>query len=211
MKINGKIKKAMAMAVVVGSLCAGGTMAYLTDNENAINEFTVGSVEIELLEPNWKPENNKTLVPTQEILKDPQIKHKGKSDAFVYLEVRVPIKNVITADEEGKRTEARDNELFSFTAGKDWTLLQSEKKDSSHIYVYAYNKILKPSEITAPLFEKVIFANVIEGQLDAQKMSIPVKAYAIQSANTGGNSGSVIEQAKIAFQKYINQNKENHV
>ena len=98
--------------------------------------------------------------------------------------------------------------FFSFTAGKDWTLLQSEKKGTDQIYVYAYNKILKPSENTTPLFEKVVFANVIEGQLDAQKMSVPVKAYAIQSANTGGNSGSVIEQAKTAFQKYLNQNKE---
>ena len=208
MKTSGKIKRTAAAAVIVGVLCAGGTVAYLTDNEKAVNEFTVGSVEIELLEPNWKPEENKMLVPTQEILKDPQIKHTGKSDAFVYLEVAVPIKNVVTVDKEGNRTEAKDTELFSFTAGKDWTLLQSEKKGTDQIYMYAYNKILKPSEGTTPLFEKVVFANVIEGQLDAQKMSVPVKAYAIQSANTGGNSGSAIEQAKTAFQKYLNQNKE---
>ena len=86
MKTSGKIKRTAAAAVIVGVLCAGGTVAYLTDNEKAVNEFTVGSVEIELLEPNWKPEENKMLVPTQEILKDPQIKHTGKSDAFVYLE-----------------------------------------------------------------------------------------------------------------------------
>lgn len=208
MKTNGKIKKAAVAAVIVGMVCAGGTVAYLTDNEKVVNEFTVGSVEIELLEPNWKPEENKMLVPAQEILKDPQIKHTGKSDAFVYLEVAIPIKNVVTVDKEGNRTESSDTELFSFTAGKDWTLLHSEKKGTDQIYVYAYNKILKPSENTTPLFEKVVFANVIEGQLDAQKMSVPVKAYAIQSANTGGNSGSVIEQAKTAFQKYLNQNKE---
>ena len=128
MKTNGKIKKAAVAAVIVGMVCAGGTVAYLTDNEKVVNEFTVGSVEIELLEPNWKPEENKMLVPAQEILKDPQIKHTGKSDAFVYLEVAIPIKNVVTVDKEGNRTESSDTELFSFTAGKDWTLLQSEKR-----------------------------------------------------------------------------------
>ena len=87
------------------------------------------------------------------------------------------------------------------------SLLQSVQKEENKVYTYAYNKILKPSETTSPLFEKVIFANIIEGQLDAQKLSVPVKAYAIQSTNTGGNSGSVVEQAKTAFQKYMNQNQ----
>ena len=50
MKTSGKIKRTAAAAVIVGVLCAGGTVAYLTDNEKAVNEFTVGSVEIELLD-----------------------------------------------------------------------------------------------------------------------------------------------------------------
>ena len=81
-------------------------------------------------------------------------------------------------------------------------MLQSVQKGEDKVYTYAYNKILKPTETTSPLFEKVIFANIIEKeQLDAQKLSVPVKAHAIQSSNTGGNSGSVVEQAKTAFQK----------
>ena len=207
MKINKKIKNGLFIAIVAGSLCIGGTMAYLTDREETVNEFTVGKIDIQLLEPHWKPEENKNLVPTQEILKDPQIKNTGQNDAFVYLEVAVPVRNVITADREGNRINKKNTELFTFSAGKEWTLLQSTQKEENKIYTYAYNKILKPSETTSPLFEKVIFANIIEGQLDAQKLSVPVKAYAIQSTNTGGNSGSVVEQAKTAFQKYMNQNQ----
>lgn len=207
MKVNRKIKKVILASAIAGSLCIGGTMAYLTDREETVNEFTVGKIDIELLEPHWKPEENKTLVPTQIIAKDPQIKNTGQNEAFVYLEVSVPIRNVAAADAEGNRINKKDTELFTFSAGKEWTLLQSVRKESDKIYTYAYNKILKPSETSSPLFEKVVFANIIEGQLDAQKLSVPVKAYAIQSANTGGNSGSVTEQAKTAFQKYINQNK----
>ena len=98
MKINKKIKNGLFIAIVAGSLCIGGTMAYLTDREETVNEFTVGKIDIQLLEPHWKPEENKNLVPTQEILKDPQIKNTGQNDAFVYLEVTVPVRNVITAD-----------------------------------------------------------------------------------------------------------------
>lgn len=207
MKINKKIKNGIFIAIIAGSLCVGGTVAYLTDREETVNAFTVGKIDIQLLEPHWKEEENKTLIPTQEIAKDPQIKNTGQNEAFVYLEVTIPVRSVSTADSEGNRINKKNTELFTFAAGKEWTLLQSVQKEENKIYTYAYNKILKPSETTSPLFEKVTFANIIEGQLDAQKLSVPVKAYAIQSTNTGGNSGSVVEQAKTAFQKYMNQNQ----
>ena len=207
MKINKKIKNGLFIAIIAGSLCIGGTMAYLTDREETVNEFTVGKIDIQLLEPQWKQEENKNLIPTQEIPKDPQIKNTGQNDAFVYLEIAIPIRNVSIADREGNRISKKNTELFTFSAGKEWTLLQSVQKGEDKVYTYAYNKILKPTETTSPLFEKVIFANIIEGQLDAQKLSVPVKAHAIQSSNTGGNSGSVVEQAKTAFQKYMNQNQ----
>ena len=42
----------------------------------------------------------------------------------------------------------------------------------------------------------VKFLNIIEGQLDTQQISIPVRAYAIQSSYTGGDKDSIPEQAK---------------
>ena len=36
--------------------------------------------------------------------------------------------------------------------------------------------------------------------------SIPVRAYAIQTAYTGGDGGSVKEKAREAYGKYVNQN-----
>lgn len=36
---------------------------------------------------------------------------------------------------------------------------------------------------------------------------MPVRAYAIQSTNTGDDKTTIIEQATAAYQKYVNQNK----
>lgn len=83
---NRKLVKGIALAAVITALAAGGTAAYLTDFETATNSFTVGKVDIDLDEPNWKPEDNTDLVPTQVIRKDPYVANKGVNEAFVYLE-----------------------------------------------------------------------------------------------------------------------------
>lgn len=75
------------------------------------------------------------------------------------------------------------------------------------VYTYAYNHILKPGQKTTTLFDTVKFANIIEGQLDTQQIDMPVRAYAIQSTNTGDDKTTIIEQATAAYQKYVNQNK----
>ena len=153
MKINKKIKNGLFIAIIAGSLCIGGTMAYLTGREETVNEFTVGKIDIQLLEPHLETERSKNLIPTQEIPKDPQIKNTGQNDAFVYLEIAIPIRNVsIAGIREGNRISKKNTELFTFSAGKEWTLLQSVQKGEDKVYTYAYNKILKPTETTYSAF-----------------------------------------------------------
>ena len=199
--------KGIALAAMLAALAAGGTAAYLTDFETATNSFTVGKVDIELDEPNWKPDDNTKIVPTQVIKKDPFIKNRGINEAFVYLEVSVPVRNVITAAQDGTRNALAKTELFSYTKNKEWTQLERKAIGQNMVYTYAYNHILKPGEKTTTLFNTVTFANIIEGQLDTQQLDMPVRAYAIQSMNTGDDSTTVLEQAKAAYQKYVNQNK----
>ncbi len=121
---NRKLVKGIALVAVITALAAGGTAAYLTDFETATNSFTVGKVDIDLDEPNWKPEDNTDLVPTQVIRKDPYVANKGVNEAFVYLEVSVPVRNVITVAKDGTRNALAKTELFSFTKNKDWTQLE---------------------------------------------------------------------------------------
>lgn len=204
---NKKMVKGIALAAMLVALAAGGTAAYLTDFETATNSFTVGKVDIELDEPNWKPDDNTKIVPTQVIKKDPFIKNRGINEAFVYLEVSVPVRNVITAAQDGTRNALAKTELFSYTKNKEWTQLERKAIGQNMVYTYAYNHILKPGEKTTTLFNTVTFANIIEGQLDTQQLDMPVRAYAIQSTNTGEDKTTIPEQAAAAYQKYVNQNK----
>lgn len=130
-----------------------------------------------------------------------------KKEKFVYLEVSVPVRNVITVAKDGTRNALAKTELFSFTKNKDWTQLERTEVGQNMVYTYAYNHILKPGTKTTTLFDTVTFANIIEGQLDTQQIDMPVRAYAIQATNTGDDKTTVLEQATAAYQKYVNQNK----
>ncbi|HJD25794.1 MAG TPA: SipW-dependent-type signal peptide-containing protein [Candidatus Blautia intestinipullorum] len=206
--MSRNMKKAVLMLGVLCLASIGGVSAYLTDYDKADNQFTVGKVEIELQEPKWNPEDHSKIEPGKEIPKDPQIRNTGVNDAFVYLEVSVPMAEVTAADQEGNRLERKMQELFSYQAGENWTKLKSETVEDNMIYVYAYNEILEPEETTEPLFETMHFLNVIEGQLDMQQLSVPVRAYAIQTAYTGDGGETAAEQARAAYEKYVNQNRE---
>lgn len=203
-------KNTVKIMTLAGILClasVGGVSAYLTDYEKVSNEFTVGKVDIELKEPEWKPEENKKIEPSKVIHKDPQITNTGTNDAFVYMEVSIPMANVEAAAENGERLGKKVQELFYFEAKDSWMQLSVQNTESRRTYTYAYTKILKPQETSEALFDTVKFLNLIEGQLDGQTFEIPLRAYAIQTSYTGGSSDNLSEQIKAAYEKYVNQNK----
>lgn len=209
MKTNKKrnLKKAGFVAGVLCLASIGGVSAYLTDFDKADNQFTVGKVSIDLDEPGFKPEEQTKIEPGKDVKKDPQIKNTGVNDAFVYLEVSIPMAEVEAASEAGTRLGKREQELFSFQTPTNWTKLSSKKTGDNQVYVYAYNEVLKPEQTTNTLFDSVKFLNIIEGQIDEKNLSIPIRAYAIQTSYTGGDSASVVDQARTAYEKYVNQNK----
>ncbi len=194
---------------LAATLTIGGTIAYLTDQKETVNKFTVGKVEIDLTEPNWKEDEHQDLQPGETIKKDPLVTNTGVNDAYVYLEVQIPMASVITADSSGNRENqgnAAEQELFTFNANSSWTQISKTSANGNMIYVYSYNQILAPEESTAPLFDTVTFANVIEGQIDLNTYDIPIEAFAIQTANTGDGSGNIPSEARAAYEKYVNQN-----
>ncbi len=231
-KIPGKLAAGM---VCVGALSAvvGGTMAYLTDHKEAVNTFTVGKVSIEGEEPGWNPDGDdkpggiaKDVQPVQSWKKDPRIRNTGKNDAYVYMEVSVPVADAVYVDADGIRAnkgKASHIELFEFD-GRDnvsqtmqtgigvseqndsWSLLYKKEVDGNMVYTFCYNEILSPGKTTDTLFDRITFANLVEGQLDGQTLDVTVGYYAIQTLNTGGGEKTVPEQAKHAFDKYIVQN-----
>ena len=82
-------KKIMALCLVVALLAtaiAGATLAYFTDNDAALNTFTMGNVDITLEEK--FPESE--LKPGQVITKEASIKNEGSEDAYVWAEILIP-------------------------------------------------------------------------------------------------------------------------
>ena len=201
---------AVALAAV---LAAGGVMAYFTDTEEKVNHFTVGSVEIELEEPEWEkkpdedddgvPDEAEDLLPVQTIAKDPQISNTGTNDAFVFAVVQIPCRDIITANTDGTKNPRAMTDLFSYRVNTSWSSLGmyqvTDEKGAvtARKYLYAYAPegekctVLKPGETTEPVFESVTFVNAVEGQgLESTAFDLEISAYGIQTTDLNGGEGT---------------------
>lgn len=100
-------KRIVTIALVVALLatCFAGTYAYLTDNEQATNEFTIGSVAIDLYETvsHTDAKGNNVTAPETDL-------GKGSDEATGYIYVKVmpgdTMEKVVTVENTG------DNEAF---------------------------------------------------------------------------------------------------
>lgn len=198
--------------VLLFVLLVSHVTSFFTDSKTRVNTFEIGSVEILLLEEKWDmmdsnnddiPDFAENLVPCKTLTKDPKVKNVGENNAWVYLEVKIPLANVIVVNDDGSRQSKKKIELFSLKDVSDsWSLLKQSENDDYKSYVYGYASSLKILETTDALFNSVQFANVLEGQdLETKTFSIDVIAIAIQTDETG--------TMQEAYSKYINQNKTN--
>lgn len=204
----------LIFAVVIAIAGVGGTLAYLTKNtEKRANNFTFGNVSIELTEEEWEKlqSEDKIIYPEKTIPKDPVIKNTGKNDAYVYMEVRVPMTNVRTYDKDGKIEDAEKRDLFTFVVEQDsnWKPLGKPVADNNYnVYLYVYEEKLSPNNSTSPLFNEVKVIPMVEGE-DELKMNtsieIPITAYAIQAEYVEEflNNDKNFEDA---FNQYIKEN-----
>ena len=203
-------KKSSFLAVfamlLVLSVVLGGTLAYLTKNLGSrANNFTLSSIDIELIEEKWDnlDSDDRVVYPGRSIVKDPKVKNTGDNNLYVYIEVKVPLENIRTVSDG----EVKCREILEFNVNKDdWTLIKSTTSENYQVKVYAYTKeILAPGDETSTLFEsdKVTFVNMIEGESKkGYEFEMPINAYAIQSDYLAVEGESMQEIMKNAFEKY---------
>lgn len=212
-------RKALATTLACGLVAAmaiGGTFAYLTDEEVSVNTFTVGKVQIDLEEPNQNPDDTDDIVPNEVIKKDPQVENTGTNKAYVFVEVKIPTKEIVLADETGAKQDLGVHDLFTYgtittvddkevyTAGglnEGWSAVKSVVNtvgDSYSTYIFGYNKPLAKGETTLTVFDRVKFANIVEGQIDSTDVNIPIKAYAIQAEVNSDGGTTTIDGVTIA-------------
>ena len=80
-----------------------GLVAYFTSDDSVTNSFSAATLQIRVIEPNWKP--NQTIVPEQKIDKDPYIVNTDETPAYVFMKVTVPAREITlekNSDDENK-------------------------------------------------------------------------------------------------------------
>lgn len=215
-------KKLVITAIVlILILVIGGILAYFTDIQTKTNKFKTAKVEILVEEPSWPgnpipnpdydPDTNPDVPetiepevpvnPNQEVPKDPQVTNKGNGKVYAFVEVTIPVENVLIGDAQ----TAAPTELFSFvksngTAGinSGWTQVSKtpttiSADTTSVTYVFAYGSATELTELdtnettTAPVFSKVKFADVTEKDyvenagIQGKSFEVVVKGYGIQA------------------------------
>ena len=162
----------LSVLAICVAMLAGGTLAFFTSEDKAHNVITTGGVEITLQE--WADEAKTTpfkdltgVMPNTTVTKIAEIRNTGASDAWV----RVKVEKNIRLQGEG----TPDTGLVELKCNTvDWT-----EKD------YYYNKILKPGEVTAPIFTAVSFAADMGDEYQNAAATVDVFAQAVQTANNG--------------------------
>ena len=189
-------KKLLTIALVVAliAIMVSGTLAYFTAEDEATNTFTIGSIEIEVVEDFEEP---KTMIPVVEVNendpnyidKDARVKNTGKNDAYVQMYVAIPkamddVKAFIVVDADSE----------------DWTVRApagtAEFADGTYnVYMYRYKAKLAPGTETSDVITAAYMApeldyqngkfvmngTVIEDYIPGEKIEIYVAAQAIQA------------------------------
>ncbi|MPW24654.1 hypothetical protein GC105_02450 [Alkalibaculum sp. M08DMB] len=172
MKKN-KLLSTILVVILVSALTIAGTIAYLTDRDEATNTFTVGNVAIELSEPNWDMDNSK-IIPGKVIEKDPVVTVlAGSESAYVRVKVTIPAK---------LKAIMEDLEL-----NNGWSMVTPVTGDD---YYFEYGEVLSSGTNTElpPVFDEIKIkgpgvSNETLAALTDNDLKITVVAQAIQSAN----------------------------
>lgn len=56
-KLN--LRKVAIAGALIAILAVGSAVAFFTDRDNKVNQFTVGNISIQLQEPNWNADHCK--------------------------------------------------------------------------------------------------------------------------------------------------------
>lgn len=164
-KFSTNKKKMFATLACAVALCAGGVLAMLTATDVVTSNVRFAEkLELSIVQPGFdalSADAKKNIIPTQSITMDPAVKNNSSMEAWVFMEVDIPMRNVIVANADGTTNSAADTELFSFTPSSSWEqksrVVSADKSKAT--YCFAYKSSLAAGTSSA-LFNSVIYANI---------------------------------------------------
>lgn len=197
-----KNKTFLAAIVLLLLFVVGGAVAYFTDTETKTNTFTIGSVDIDLIETGWDaladtnnndiPDAAEDMMPGESVTKDPVIRNLStKNPAYVFAKVEVPCTTIVAP-------ATTSEELFTYTINAGWTELSTEAVactsggTATHVYYYGTGGTLttlakaadssSPTPTSSAVFSSVTLRSTLKGNegLTGNK-NIVVTGYGIQT------------------------------
>ena len=197
-----KNKTFLAAIVLLLLFVVGGAVAYFTDTDTKTNTFTIGSVDIDLIETGWDaltddngndiPDAAEDMMPGESVTKDPVIRNLStKNPAYVFAKVEVPCTTIVAP-------ATTSEELFTYTTNTGWAELSSAAVactsggTATHVYYYGSGNTLTalakaadastPTPTSTAVFSSVTLLSTLKGNegLTGNK-NIVVTGYGIQT------------------------------
>ena len=157
----------LSVLVICIATLAAGTLAYFTSEGTAHNVITTGGVDIAVQE--WADEDKTQpfqdptgVMPGTTVTKIAEVKNTGAADAWV----RVQVTQSIQRDKE---LYPNDGLVTLDCNTTDWT-----QGEDGYFY---YNKVLKPGEVTEPIFTNVAFSGTMHIRVPRSWWTWPPKPY----------------------------------
>lgn len=202
---KGRIVLGMMAGAVVFTASAATTGAYLKQTTEGLKNVLVsGNVEVEAEEPGWQEKSGDSVLPGESRTKNPLVKNMGSLDAWVFLEVRIPVRKISLVNESTKRKQPEEEtELFRFQTNLGWELVEKTRTGNDMCYVYGWKMTVAPSQKTDALFDSITMVPYLEGSLDEKEVQqIRVTAKAVQKNIASAGTG-----LKELYQIYLSSQK----
>lgn len=181
---NALILVLCALLLVGGTFAA--TLAYLTSNDQVVNSFSVGDIEITLDEAetdeygvavapeNRVEANDYLLVPNKEYSKDPKVHVTANSEnSYIFVKIENNIADALVA-----------GDLEAQLAANNWELVEGE----TNVYYYKNNYTKTNAVVDIPVFETIsVKPEITNTELAnaAKNKQIVITAYAVQMQGFG--------------------------
>lgn len=190
-------------AIVLVTVSVVGTLAYLIDEEEVVNTFTVGNVDITLdetdVDENGVPVqgadrvtgNEYHLVPAQTYVKDPTMTVTAGSEP-AYVRMLVTITKVAELKEIFGDDFLPENYVTGWDAAKWPCVSMTDNGDNTATYEFRYYTTADAREATddlvlEPLFTSFTLPGTVDGEqlqklADGEGLKITVEGHAIQAS-----------------------------
>ena len=153
-KKNKKRRSPAMAAALVGLLIMMVlvlTLAMFTSSDLVTNRFQSGKIDIVLLEPNWNPSNATTVLPGDNIAKDPKVKNVDELDVYVFLKVTVPAVKMqleaTTGNDNGKANYNTDTDQTKRTDIPMYKFVANDANPKTDATVLSFNQSINPQWI----------------------------------------------------------------